>query len=262
MAMGLFRIVGTNLYAHLSLSHSLFDWQVHVELGCGDGRVNFHAVGAPFYVKKSVGVDVDEMIIASAIDRLDKHHPKPDLEFRMEDLMDPDAKVWEDIAEADIITMYFVEEALQKIRPRLEEALKNSKCRVVACGYEIPQWEADWTEIILDLPLFVYEFGGVKTQVTNAMHLHGVQLQDALRERQESIDSLKAEEKDGFQSPMERLLKDVEVIDAEELSSKMLEDEWNELNGITQQHTFDHGDEDEVEKEEKGEEPPIWKKPE
>jgi len=73
--------------------------------------------------------------------------------------MDPDAKVWKELEEADIVTMYFVTEALEKIRPRLEAALADSKCRVITCGYAMPQWEPRWTETILGLPVCLYEFG-------------------------------------------------------------------------------------------------------
>jgi len=43
---------------------------VHADLGCGDGRLNFAAVGGPYHAKKSWGVDVDENILEKCRDRL------------------------------------------------------------------------------------------------------------------------------------------------------------------------------------------------
>ncbi|KAL7535790.1 hypothetical protein ACHAXR_006729 [Thalassiosira sp. AJA248-18] len=43
---------------------------VHVDLGCGDGRLNFAAVGGPFHVRKSWGVDVDSNILEKCHERL------------------------------------------------------------------------------------------------------------------------------------------------------------------------------------------------
>lgn len=44
----------------------------HVDLGCGDGRLNFAAVGGPYNVSKSWGVDVDPNILEKCRERLGK----------------------------------------------------------------------------------------------------------------------------------------------------------------------------------------------
>ena len=41
----------------------------HVDLGCGDGRLNFAAVDFPHSVSKSVGIDVDDSVLERARDR-------------------------------------------------------------------------------------------------------------------------------------------------------------------------------------------------
>ena len=136
--------------------------QIHVELGCGDGRVNFHAL--EMNVEKTIGLDVDENLVGSANDRLARIHPKPEhVTFHVEDLERSDEwlKYLED---ATVITMYFVQDALIKLKPKLEAALKNRKCRIVCCGYEMPDWESQWVEQVMDLPIYMYT---INTAVDN-----------------------------------------------------------------------------------------------
>jgi len=45
---------------------------IHGDLGCGDGRLNFAAISGPFHVSKSWGVDVDKNILEKCHERLGK----------------------------------------------------------------------------------------------------------------------------------------------------------------------------------------------
>lgn len=119
--------------------------------------MNFRAVDYPFHVKKSIGVDNDENLLGNAQDRLDRRHPKPNIIFKVEDLETSDDWL-RDIEEATVITMYFVQDALRKLKPKLEATLKDRKCRIVCCGYAMPDWEPRWVEVILDLPIFMYTY--------------------------------------------------------------------------------------------------------
>ena len=47
---------------------------VHVDLGCGDGRLNFAAVDGPNYVQSSWGVDVDRNILDKCRERLGRRY--------------------------------------------------------------------------------------------------------------------------------------------------------------------------------------------
>lgn len=135
---------------------------IHVELGSGDGRMNFHALDPPFSVQKSLGVDIDEKLINLANERKAKRHPQPtNLEFHIQDLLGANATIWKTIAEENVtvITMFFVEDALRLLRPKLEESLKDRKCRIVCCGYPVPEWNEHWAETMLDLKIFVYNYG-------------------------------------------------------------------------------------------------------
>jgi hypothetical protein len=130
---------------------------IHVDLGSGDGRVNFHAID--YGVKRSIGVDVDEKIVKLATERLAKRHPQPDLEFHVADLLDESHPVWAKVQEATILTMYFAEEALEKFRPLLEKKLMGRECKVITCGYEMPGWDSNMSEVVLGTQIHLYEWG-------------------------------------------------------------------------------------------------------
>jgi hypothetical protein len=129
----------------------------HVDLGSGDGRVNFHAID--YGVKRSLGIDIDEEIVRVAEERLAKRHPKPDLEFVVADLMNPIDPIWEKVQQANILTMYFAEEALEKFRPLLEHKIRDRKMRILTCGYEMPGWATRNEEVILGTRIHLYEWG-------------------------------------------------------------------------------------------------------
>jgi len=133
---------------------------VHYDLGSGDGRVNFHAVDT-YGVKKSVGIDIDPGLVEISRDRISRRHPRPEnVEFLCADLLDPDQSegIWDRIGEeCTVLTMYFVEEALQKLRPKLEEKLVGTGCRIVTVGYEMKGWEPSWVEVNLGLTMHMYE---------------------------------------------------------------------------------------------------------
>jgi Methyltransferase domain len=130
----------------------------HVDLGSGDGRVNFHAIDCG--VGRSLGVDIDEHIVQVARDRLQKRHPPPNLEFVVADLLkDTEHPVWLKIQEATVITMYFATEALRVFRPVLEAKLVGRKCKILTCGYEMPGWISRQFEVVNGMQLFLYEWG-------------------------------------------------------------------------------------------------------
>jgi len=132
--------------------------EIHVELGCGDGRVNFHAI--EYGVKESVGIDVDEDVVQLANGRLQRIHPQPNLKFLVSDLMDPNSPAWtEYVPRATILTMYFAKDGLEKIRPLLEQALRGKRCKIFACGYPVPGWDPQIVETVLDIPIHFYDWG-------------------------------------------------------------------------------------------------------
>lgn len=138
---------------------------IHVDLGSGDGRVNFQAMDAPFGVKRSIGIDIDPEIVQKARDRLAKRFPVPDMDFYIADLKDFKNIAWDHVKDATIITMYFVEKALEDIRPTLERVLKDRMATVVTCGYPMTKWDPSHVEYLLGLPVHVYKIGYPKEEV-------------------------------------------------------------------------------------------------
>lgn len=131
----------------------------HVDLGSGDGRVCFHAL--KYEVASSVGIDIDHAIVNVARERLSKRHPPPDnLNFVVADLLNESHPAWEEhIVRAQVITMYFVTEALEQLRPILERKLAGNSCRIVTCGYEVPGWQASNQEVVLGTTVYLYNWG-------------------------------------------------------------------------------------------------------
>lgn len=147
------------------IARNLFDMartgpeDIHVELGCGDGRVNFYAIDHG-KVKKSTGIDIDDGIMAQARERLLKRYPQPPIEFITADLLDyNNDEVWTKVQEATIITMYFVQEALQKFRPLLEEKLAGRQCKIITCAYPMPSWNHTSFETSLGTTCYLYQWG-------------------------------------------------------------------------------------------------------
>jgi hypothetical protein len=151
-------ISSSNANSFLTFSLS----QIHVELGSGDGRVNFFAIQSG--VQKSTGIDVDEDIVKVANDRLARIHPKPNITFLVADLMDNESETWKELEKATIITMYFAKEGLTKLRPLLEQKLRGKRCKIFTCGYPMPGWDSQLVETILDMPIHFYDWGNTELE--------------------------------------------------------------------------------------------------
>jgi hypothetical protein len=117
-------------------------------------------------VKQSIGVDVDPDIVQKAIDRLQRIHPQPNIQFVVQNLMDPNCQAWTDhVPKATILTMYFAKDGLQKIRHLLEQSLRGKRCKIYTCGYAMPGWESQMVETVLDLPIYFYDWGNTNIQM-------------------------------------------------------------------------------------------------
>jgi len=160
---------------------------IHVDLGAGDGRLNFHALDV-IHVQETIGIDVDANILQTARDRLAKRHPQPtNIHFLTADLMtsshshspsphhnNNNQDVWQFIQQATLITMYFATPALERLRPKLEQVLVAARThaadtkghpsqpkplRIVTCGYEMPNWQPHAYEVVLGTTIYLYDVG-------------------------------------------------------------------------------------------------------
>jgi len=108
-------------------------------------------------------VDIDPALVQRCEQRKMKIHPAPkNLEFICADLTDAKdsttASLWKTIQlECTVMTMYFVEDALLKVKPLIEKNLLGSNCKIVTIGYPIKGWEPVWAEVILGLTVHLYD---------------------------------------------------------------------------------------------------------
>ena len=133
---------------------------VHYELGCGDGRVNFLAYNMG--VSKTVGIDIDETMIQQCQQRLhSKYHPSSHkhVEFRTMDILTHSDELLREMNSekypCTVLTLYFVPEALEQIQKHILEQLTHVRS-IISCGYPISGWEPVWVEIVLGLPIYSY----------------------------------------------------------------------------------------------------------
>lgn len=157
---------------------------IHYELGSGDGRVNFFAIDL-YNVRKSVGVDIDPMLIQQSNERIMKRHPAPEnIRFIRADLSEENnaatAAIWEQIGEeCTILTMYFVEDALEKLKPLLEKHLLSKQCKILTIGYAIDGWEPKWAENVLGLTIHMYDMKNLDELYNRSTHFRDISEEDA-----------------------------------------------------------------------------------
>jgi len=157
--------VGRKIFDLIHTISTTTEDERHVELGSGDGRVNFFAIEAG--ISQSIGIDVDEDIIQIANERLQRIHPKPNIQFIVADLMDPQHPAWKYVSDATILTMYFAKEGLDKIRPLLETSLRGKRCKIICCGYPMTGWDYQMAETVLGMTLYFYDWGNSDSIITD-----------------------------------------------------------------------------------------------
>ncbi len=200
---------------------------VHYELGSGDGRLNFHAIDSSYGVKKSVGIDIDPSLIQQSNQRKMRIHPAPEhLQFICADLTDTNNpeiyKLWETIQnECTIMTMYFVEDALAKMKPILEKYLLGSDCKIVTVGYAVRGWEPQWAESILGLTVYMYDMRNLDMLYNGSTQFIDVTEAAAADEELNMLSKLKVaemEEEEGDNPFTEKLPKPSQIEDSGEES--------------------------------------------
>jgi protein-L-isoaspartate O-methyltransferase len=107
------------------------------DLGSGDGRVLITAVQR--FRAKAVGVEISEVLVRQATDRIAKLNLQNEARVIQGDLMQVD------LTPADVVTIYLMTESNGLLRPRLEKLLKPG-ARVVSYEYAVPGWKAKQVE--------------------------------------------------------------------------------------------------------------------
>jgi protein-L-isoaspartate O-methyltransferase len=111
------------------------------DLGSGDGRIVIMA--AERFGMNAVGVEFDKDLWAQSSERIRRKGLSERARIIHGDLLQ------QDYTSADLITVYLLPVANDKLRPLLEKQLKKGS-RVVAHDFEVGGWRPDKTEVIED----------------------------------------------------------------------------------------------------------------
>jgi predicted RNA methylase len=111
--------------ANLKPGETLYD------LGCGDGRILIAA--AKRYHVKAVGIEISDRLARTAEDNVKSDGLEDQVKIIHGDFMQAD------LSGADVVTLYLMTAANEKVRPDLEKYLKKD-ARVVSYDYPIPGW--------------------------------------------------------------------------------------------------------------------------
>jgi SAM-dependent methyltransferase len=105
--------------------------KVLYDLGCGDGRIVLAA--AKDFGSRAVGVDLNAMLINEARNRAEKLGFGDEARFIEGDMFEVDLRP------ADVVVMYLLTSANEKVRPKLESELRLG-ARVITHDFPIMNW--------------------------------------------------------------------------------------------------------------------------
>lgn len=111
------------------------------DLGSGDGRIVI--IAAERFGMHAVGVEYDKDLYSQSSDKIRRMGLAEKAKIIHGDLLQ------QDYTSADLITVYLLPVANEKLRPLLEKQLKKG-ARVVAHDFEVGGWRPDKTEVVED----------------------------------------------------------------------------------------------------------------
>lgn len=111
------------------------------DLGSGDGRIVI--IAAEKFGMHAVGVEYDKDLFSQSSEKIRRMGLSEKARIIHGDLLQ------QDYTSADLITVYLLPVANDKLRPILEKQLKKG-ARVVAHDFEVGGWHADKTEVVED----------------------------------------------------------------------------------------------------------------
>ncbi len=101
------------------------------DLGCGDARIIIEA--AQKFGAKAVGIELDDGRFRDCTRRVQEAHLEGRVEVVHANLLDVNLK------QADVVTLYLLTSANDRVRPNLERDLKKG-ARVVSHDFQITGW--------------------------------------------------------------------------------------------------------------------------
>lgn len=111
--------------------------EVLYDLGCGDARIVMLA--AQKYGAKAVGIELDEGRYKDCVNRIKEAKLENSVKIIHGNALDVSVK------EADVVTLYLLTSANERLRPNLERDLRPG-ARVVSHDFSMPGWKPIRTE--------------------------------------------------------------------------------------------------------------------
>jgi len=111
--------------------------EVLYDLGCGDARIVITA--AQKYGARAVGVELDDGRYQDCVKRVKEARLENRIEIVHGNIVDISVK------DADVVTLYLLTSANERLRPNLERDLKPG-ARVVSHDFSMPGWKPYRTE--------------------------------------------------------------------------------------------------------------------
>lgn len=102
------------------------------DLGCGDGRIVIMA--AEEFGARSVGVEINKRLVQEARMKVKSLDLADRVQIIQGNIFDMDLRP------ADVVTMYLTTGANEKVRPKLEQELRQG-ARVITHDFSIPNWQ-------------------------------------------------------------------------------------------------------------------------
>ena len=107
-----------------------------IDLGCGDGRVLFHA--AFMGCKKAIGIELNQELAVSVEQQIKELALEERVYVKCEDFLTSD------LSEATVIYIYLLPEAILKLRSKLESVFIQNTARVIiSLHFPIPWWHGE-----------------------------------------------------------------------------------------------------------------------
>jgi cyclopropane fatty-acyl-phospholipid synthase-like methyltransferase len=103
-----------------------------VDLGSGDGRIVLLA--ARDFGARAVGYELEDSLVKNSRRQIEEAGIADRAEIRQQDLFTAE------LTKADVVTVYLLPRAMQRLEPILEKALKPG-ARVIAHDFTFPNWK-------------------------------------------------------------------------------------------------------------------------
>jgi predicted RNA methylase len=129
------------------------------DLGCGDGRILITAV-KDFGARKAIGYEMRGDLYKQTLNEIIKQDLTDRITVINEDLLKAD------LAQATVITLYLTTSGNERLRPKLENEIKNN-ARIVSHDFSITKWYHSIKEDFYSHSIYLYVMPEAVTKKRN-----------------------------------------------------------------------------------------------